>query len=103
MKPIDLRNALWAEIQGMLAGDRLLVHAILLRHGACTTRQLATVAEMDPFSVRPRVTELCQLGLAELVDKDGHEGVYQAVTIETAKGRHEEVQRGAEQLCLGLR
>jgi len=103
MKPVDLRNALWEEIQGMLAGDRCVVHAILLRHGACTTRQLAGAANMDPFSVRPRVTELCQLGLAELVGKDGREGVYQAVSIDTARARHEGVQGGGQQLCFGLR
>lgn len=84
MKPIDFRNITWAEVREHLAGRRLAVHAALCQHGPCTTRELATRSEMDILVVRPRVTELVQLGFAELVppvdpEKPGHEGVYQAI------------------------
>jgi len=81
MKPIDLRNATWADIQERLTGDRMDVHTDLARRGPLTTRQLARAMERDILMVRPRVTELCQLGLVRLSGRDGNEGVYEAIPL----------------------
>jgi hypothetical protein len=84
MKPVDIRNENWADILARLDRDRLSVHAALLRDGPHTTRGLAEAMGWDPFSVRPRVTELCQMGLARMVGRQGREGVYGAVPVEVA-------------------
>ncbi len=89
MKPIDHRNATWAEICDHLAGRRLAVYSELARLGPCTTRELAFRSGMDILTVRPRVTELYQLGFAVLVQpenpkKPGNEGVYEALSAEQA-------------------
>lgn len=85
MKPVDIRNRNWADIAARLDGDRLAVHAALLKAGPHTTRGLAAAMGWDPFSVRPRVTELCQLGLARVVATRGREGVYGAVPMAVAE------------------
>jgi len=40
---------------------------------------LAALSGIDLLNVRPRTTDLCALGLVELTDKNGTEGIYQAV------------------------
>jgi len=93
MKPEDYRDATWAEIESQMAGRRLEVYQALQRHGPCTTARLADAADMSILTVRPRVTELCQMGLARLSDcasaHSAHEGVYEAVAIEAAKATRE--------------
>jgi hypothetical protein len=66
MKPIDYRTATWAEILKTVEGKRQHVWRMLEMHGPCTTRQLAQATGIDILAIRPRVTELCQLGLARL-------------------------------------
>lgn len=103
MNPMDIRDLVWADIQGRLEGDRAAVYRNLLFFGASTTRALATRMGMDAFSVRPRVTELCQLGLARLQQRSGREGVYEAVPLEEARGLFDRRQRGEpEQLTMGI-
>lgn len=89
MKPIDYREATFSEIKGRLHGDRLTVLEALQLHGPTTTRNLARTMEWDILSVRPRVTELVQLGLAEIVpDSQGRparEGLYRALTTAEAE------------------
>lgn len=85
MNPSDFRNATFDYILGTLNGARARVYELLLRHGPCTTLQLAEHSEtLSLLTVRPRVTELCQLGLARLAPEQprGTEGVYQAVLLE---------------------
>lgn len=82
MKPIEARNATWADIQGRLEGDRRAVYAALNCQEGLTTRDLAREMGWDPFSVRPRVTELCQLGLAVCVGRRRREGLYCRVEME---------------------
>jgi hypothetical protein len=94
MKPVDIRNAHWADIEARLDRDRRAVYEAMLRLGPQTTRTLAGLMQWDPFNVRPRVTELYQLRLARLVRRVGKEGVYEAVPIETAR-REFEAQRQA--------
>ncbi len=78
MKPIDFRTATWESIQKRLAGLRLEVHQALELYGPCTTRQLAAASGIDILSVRPRVTELVEMGYAECTGGKGNEGTYAA-------------------------
>ena len=82
MKPIDFRNETFDQIRERLNEDRQQVHNAWLAQGPGTTRDVAAKAQIDLLSFRPRSTELYQLGLLELVDKDGHQGVYRARTLE---------------------
>ena len=73
MKPVDYRNETFAGLKAKWLVDlRLEVLEGLKVHGPCTTKQLAAAMRpADPLfllDVRPRVTELCQLGFAVLVD-----------------------------------
>lgn len=89
MKPTDYRNATWADIESGLSGRRAQVYFELSRIGPCTTAELAACSELSILTVRPRVTELCQMGLARLAnDKKGHEGTYEAVPLFLAEQAH---------------
>ena len=78
MKPIDFRNETFADIYSRLNDDRQAVYRKMMSIGDSTTRDLAKAMDMDILAVRPRVTELYQLGAVDLVDRHGHEGVYRA-------------------------
>jgi hypothetical protein len=82
MKPVDFRNETFEQLRERLNEDRAAVHSAWLKHGPGTTRQVADLAGIDLLSFRPRTTELFQLGLLELAGKDGHQGVYKALSIE---------------------
>ena len=81
MKPIDFRNETFDEIRARLDLNRELVHRAWLAHGPGTTREVAAKAGIDILTFRPRSTELYQIGLLELADKDGHQGVYRARSL----------------------
>ncbi len=53
-----------------------------------TTNAIATAAGIPLLTVRPRVTELCQAGLAEFVGRDGHHGRYRAIPLRLARRIH---------------
>lgn len=99
MSPIDYRNATFADLRNRLHGDRLSVLEALQLHGPTTTRALSEAMQWDILSVRPRITELVQLGLAELVidasGKRGNEGVYRALTTQEAEALFAERQKAA--------
>lgn len=79
MKPIDLRNATWSEIQQTLSGRLESVWFAWLAHGPATTRQLAGLSGIDILNVRPRTTDLVSVGLVKLAgDCAGREGIYRA-------------------------
>ena len=78
MKPIDFRNETFDDIYGRLNDDRMACLQKLREIGPSTTRNLAEQMGLAPEFVRPRVTELYQIGAVDLVDSHGHEGVYQA-------------------------
>lgn len=95
MSPATIRDLNWHELQSRLSGLRASVYEALRMHGPCTTRQLAAKAGLDILTVRPRVTELCQLGFASLVDHSPHpssissaEGLYRAHTFAEAAAHH---------------
>lgn len=97
MKPVDFRNETFESIQGRLDSARAQVYHDLVRFGPCTTRVLAARGGMDLLTVRPRVTELVALEMAELVggERDGKEGVYQAVPMFECRARVERLIRAA--------
>jgi len=97
MKPIDYRNESWERVQARLVLDRARVHSALITSGPCTTRHLAAKMGWDILNVRPRVTELVQIGFAALVDRasSGYEGVYRALPFAEAKRNFEEKRRAA--------
>ena len=92
MTPIDFRNATFESLRARLNVARSNVYEAWLTHGPCTTRQLAIASGIDLLTLRPRTTELYQLGLVTLAPdsqrespsvalaKEGHEGIYIART-----------------------
>lgn len=109
--PADyFRNLTWEQIQARLVNDRLNVYNKLGVWGPLTTRQLAQIMEEDILSVRPRVTELCAMGLAEAVDvpeerrrKEGtmRQGYYRAIPLDEAKRRRRYGKSTQRELELG--
>ena len=81
MKPIDLRNANFAAIRNDLEAGRKAVYTAWVTYGPGTTREVATKSGIDLLTLRPRTSDLCQLGLVEMQGADrGTEGVYGVVT-----------------------
>jgi predicted ArsR family transcriptional regulator len=85
LKPVDYRNATWMELRSRLQGAREQVYGELQKHGPCSTRELAYRSGIDVCSVRPRITELLELGLAECDGAEGGEGRYRAVSLQAAE------------------
>lgn len=104
MKPVDYRNERWADVERRVQGDRAMVYWAMLDAGPCTTRHLAELMGWDLLNVRPRVTELCQLGLARVVGGEHGEGCYEAVKMFQAKHEFDERKREAmnDQLLLKM-
>jgi hypothetical protein len=87
MKPADLRNATWREVQTHLSDDLHRVHAAWLEHGPGTTRQVSDRSGISLLTFRPRTTDLCDFGLVRLISRSGTEGVYAHVTAAEAEER----------------
>lgn len=104
MKPIDYRNETWADIQARLDLMRETVYRGYQIHGACTTRELADKMGLERDTVRPRNTELVELGYVELAypDLPGRAGVYQAVPLAVAIARFNQKKAEALQQQLPL-
>jgi len=91
MKPIDYRNETFEMIVGRgLVSERLAVYRAFRLHGPGTTREVARRTGMDILNLRPRATELYQLGFLELVEDltskaRTREGVYVALSTERAE------------------
>lgn len=85
MSPINYRDATWRDIQGRLCSLRASVYEALLEFGPCTTRELTKYCDIDLLSIRPRMTELVQLGFAVCLDERGTEGTYRALTVTEAE------------------
>lgn len=105
MKTTDLRNLTWDRLQPMLRGARLAVLQTFRQHGPGTTQALAPRSGLSLLTFRPRACELHQLGLLELIDREGTEGIYRAVPAEQARAAFEAARDaacGAEQTLLKL-
>lgn len=101
----EIKRQNWQEQRDHLQGFRLTVwqHLSLtkLNRRPVTTRELAHLMQLDVLMVRPRVTELVQLGFARCVGKEGHEGLYESIGIKEAQQNFEtQVNVGQELLSL---
>ena len=78
MTTIDFRNETFASIQNRISGSRAAVLTAWTTFGPCTTEQLAERSRISILSLRPRTTELVQLGFVCLADDQvsGLEGTY---------------------------
>lgn len=102
MKPIDHRNETFENVKDRIAGDRKLVFEALKEYGPCTTRGLAECMEWDILNVRPRITELCQIGFVECMQIAGGQGIYRAVEDQEAEALFRKTQRLATNPQLAL-
>lgn len=90
MKAIDCRAETWEEVIKRVNGLRMEVWRLLWNYGPCTTRALTFKSgSLSVLTIRPRMTELCQLGLARYVGRHKDlwtsEGVYEAVSFVEAE------------------
>lgn len=101
MSPAKIRNDAFANIQDRLTGLRLRVYDAMRMCGEKTTCEIAKMSGLDLLTVRPRVTELCQSGLAEACGRSNGQGVYRIITVERAiENRVRQELRQPEQLQL---
>lgn len=98
--PTEIRDGMFAQIRPSTHQMNSLVWELLGKHGPCTTRQLADRSGLSILSVRPRVTELLQMGLVALTGREGREGVYSQVPSSTfaPEMAAEAVARGEQRL-----
>ena len=100
----DFRDVTFADIKRSITGKRRAVYEALFVYGPCTTAHLAEIMDMSILTVRPRVTELCQMGLARPADIQPvrGQGNYEAVSYAEAQELHEKQQGRARQMALRL-
>ena len=99
--PKAIRDANWEQIRDHLAGPRQAVHAWLLANGPATTNMIAEGTGIPLLTVRPRVTELVQLGFAACTGRNcWREGIYAAVTLAQAGAAHQAARTAEAQLVL---
>lgn len=101
MTPADVRNLSWEELRDHLAGPRAAVWEWLRNHGPATTTAISEGTGIPLLTVRPRMTELVQLGFADCVGRLRREGVYASISPEAARARLQETH-GHTQLPLKL-
>jgi hypothetical protein len=76
----DFRDETWSLVRQRLQGRMASVYSAWFVHGPATTRQLAELSGIDILNVRPRTTDLCDIGLVMVVGGEGGEGVYRVRT-----------------------
>ena len=91
----EIKRQVWRQIREQATGQRRLVWEAYRDHGPCTSKAISAATGISLWNVRPRTTELLQMGLLKLVGKDGRDGVYAWVSLEeaetTAMGRAEQM------------
>ena len=97
MTPIDYRNETFAAVQSRISGQRAAVLSAWLKHGPATTAELAERSGLSILTLRPRTTELCELGFVRLADvqKAKGEGTYTAVSAGEAAAHFRRCQLDA--------
>lgn len=84
MSPAEIRNHTFESLRDSLAERRRDVFRAFATLGAGTTEQIAARSGIGLLTLRPRVTELCALGLLRyldfVVEGGKRSGVYEAVT-----------------------
>ena len=96
MIPGDIRAVAFDRIEACITRARETIYRDLLANGPATTRGLADRLRMSILTVRPRVTELVQLGLVRLAAKQSApgEGCYEAIPLDLARRDHEARRTG---------
>jgi hypothetical protein len=91
MKAVDFRKHTWDHVKANLTGLRMATYTAYVHYGPGTTRQIALKSGISILTLRPRTTELMQLGFVEILggDDSGREAVYIAVPEATARDRFE--------------
>jgi hypothetical protein len=91
MKAIDYRNNTWEHVKANLSGLRMQVYTAFVHYGPGTTWQIADKAGISILTLRPRTTELLQLGFVEVMDgsENSREAIYVAIPEALAKSRFE--------------
>ena len=79
MRAIDARNETWQGMMNCFAGLRKTVYQKFMLYGPCTTRRLAELSGIDLLTVRPRTTELIELGFVVMIGSDRGNGIYKAI------------------------
>lgn len=97
----DLRNIHYREIRDFLNPMRRRVHEKLGLIRRATAKELAEYMNLDKCSVRPRLTELQHLGLAELtgIRRNG-EHEFRFIGLVEAQERRQEAMEQEQQLTL---
>lgn len=108
MTPTDFRNLTFADLKSRgLDGLRGRVLAAWIAHGPCTTKELAEKSGISILTLRPRTTELLELGLVRLADRQTSkgEGTYRAANESEAfsffKNQQVLAATGQRELTLG--
>jgi predicted transcriptional regulator len=96
MIPIDFRQTTFQALQARLTGFRATVLEALREGGPATTRELAKRMSWDLLAVRPRITELFQMGFVRCLDREGHEGTYEALSGAEARQHFQRMQAEAQ-------
>jgi hypothetical protein len=89
LTPENIRKLAFDEVLGWVNEERQAVYDALAQREPCTTRSLAEGMGHDLLTVRPRVSELLDLGLVELTGRIRHEGLYRAVPLQEARAAHD--------------
>lgn len=97
MKPIDYRNATFAQVQKTIDGRREEVLQAWQEHGPCTTEECARRSGLSILTLRPRTTELVQMGFVVHLGGKGGAGTYRAASIAEAQTFFTERQTEATQ------
>lgn len=82
MKPTDFRNATFWSLRGELEGLRRQTYEAWRKYGPGTTREIATKSGISILTLRPRSTELLQIGLLEICE----EPFESEITVEDRNG-----------------
>ena len=103
MKPVDLRNATWEGVLLHVEKERKQVYEAMLKNNtARTVREIASDMDCELSSIAPRITELYQLGLVRLIDRDGRRGRYKAIPLDEAREAHRLAQATCGQLLMSF-
>lgn len=91
MKPIDYRNHTWEALRSRLSGLRMQVYTAFVHHGPGTTWQISNKSGISILTLRPRTTELLQLGFIEILEgsENSREAVYISVPVNMVQDRFE--------------
>ena len=99
MKAIDYRNATYHDVLKYISGQREAVLRAWRDHGPCTTEELAERSGLSILNIRPRSTELAELGFVLLSEDQSSAttkgGVYRAATTAETQARFRQLKHNA--------